>query len=60
MLVKIFRNDNEYIGSMIIENTNGLYTGKIIEVRQGKSILPFDKLFFDLKSITNDMGKSND
>ncbi len=56
-LVKIFRNDNEFIASMIIENTNGIYTGKIIEVRQGKVILPFDKLFFDLKSITNDMGK---
>ena len=45
----IFRRDDEYIGSLVFHKSAGEILAEITEIREGKSIEPFDKILLQKK-----------
>lgn len=48
-LVTIFRNDNEYIGTMQLFRYKDSFRGNVTELKSDAIIQPLDRLLFDLK-----------
>lgn len=46
----VFRDEDEFIGTISLYRKNDMIKAKILEIANGKSLMPFDKILFQIKA----------